>query len=202
MTTENSIHLYRMGIIGNCSYLAYIDEHAEVCWLCMPRFDSSPLFGSLLDRTKGGEFSIRPTGMFSTRQFYIENTNILCTEFTTTDGAFKVTDFAPRFFQYDRYFRPLMLVRKIEPLRGQPRITVTCAPTGDYGQIRPEIVPGSNHIRYLNLGGHVRLTTDISLTYLVGSKPFVLNGPRYLLFSYGPPLEAPLAATVEDFLDR
>jgi len=202
MTTENSIHLYRMGIIGNCSYLAYIDDHAEVCWLCMPRFDSSPLFGSLLDRTKGGEFSIRPTGMFSTRQFYIENTNILCTEFTTTDGAFKVTDFAPRFFQYDRYFRPLMLVRKIEPLRGQPRITVTCAPTGDYGQIRPEIVPGSNHIRYLNLGGHVRLTTDISLTYLVGSKPFVLNGPRYLLFSYGPPLEAPLAATVEDFLDR
>ena len=61
---------------------------------------------------------------------------------------------------------------------------------------------GSNHIRYLNLGGHVRLTTDVSLRYIVDSKPFVLDGPRYLLFSYGPPLEAPLAATSDDFLDK
>lgn len=66
----------------------------------------------------------------------------------------------------------------------------------------PEIVQGSNHLRYLHLGGHVRLTTDIPLSYIPDSRPFVVNGPMYLVFSYGPPLEAPLAATVEEFLDK
>jgi len=202
MTVEKERHYYRLGIVGNCSYIAYIDDEASVRWLCMPRFDSSFLFGSLLDPHKGGQFSIRPPEAFSTHQSYVENTNILSTEFRAADGWFKVTDFAPRFYQYDRYFRPLMLVRKIEPVRGQPRITVACLPMGDYGQIQPEVVLGSNHIRYLNISGHVRLTTDIPLSYIVDRRPFVLNGPRYLVFSYGPPLEAPLAATVEDFLDK
>jgi len=58
MNTEGH-HQYRLGIVGNCSYIAYIDVQAAVRWMCMPRFDSSFLFGSLLDADKGGEFSIR-----------------------------------------------------------------------------------------------------------------------------------------------
>ncbi|MEW6746096.1 MAG: glycoside hydrolase family 15 protein [Planctomycetota bacterium] len=61
---------------------------------------------------------------------------------------------------------------------------------------------GSNHIRYLNLGSHVRLTTDIPLSYVLNSRAFVPNEPMYLVFSYGPPMEAPLAATAADFLDK
>jgi GH15 family glucan-1,4-alpha-glucosidase len=202
MDGQQERHYYRLGIVGNCSYIAYIDDEAAVRWLCMPRFDSSFLFGSLLDPERGGEFSIRAPGPFSTYQYYAENTNILCTDFAARDGRFRVTDFAPRFLQYDRYFRPLMLVRKIEPIQGQPRIVVKCTPVGDYGRLQPEIVVGSNHIRYLNLGSHVRLTTDIPLWYVADAKPFLLNEPRYLLFSYGPPLEAPLAATAEEFLDQ
>lgn len=195
-------HYYRLGIVGNCSYIAYIDDRAAVRWMCMPRFDSSFLFGSLLDPNKGGEFSVRSSQDGSTQQRYAENTNILLTDFQAGDGRFRVTDFAPRFYQYDRYFRPLMLIRKIEPIQGQPRIVVRCAPVGDYGRVQPEVVVGSNHIRYLNLGGYARLTTDIPLCYVTDAKPFVLNEPRYLVFSYGPPLEAPLVATAEDFLEK
>jgi len=36
---------YNIGVIGNCSYLAYIDLNANVNWLCMPRFFSSFIFG-------------------------------------------------------------------------------------------------------------------------------------------------------------
>ena len=57
-----SIHKYDMGVIGNCSYLAYINKTAEITWMCLPRFDSSFLFGSLLDAEKGGEFSVKPAG--------------------------------------------------------------------------------------------------------------------------------------------
>lgn len=95
MTAEKARHYYRLGIVGNCSYVAYIDDEASVRWLCMPRFDSSFLFGSLLDPDKGGRFCIRPPESFSTHQHYVENTNILQTDFETRDGRFRVTDFAP-----------------------------------------------------------------------------------------------------------
>lgn len=197
------VNKYKFGVIGNCSYLAYIDMNANVNWLCLPRFDSSFIFGSLLDKKKGGEFSIMPAKQdFKSKQYYLNNTNILVTEFETSEGKFKVTDFAPRFNQYDRYFKPLMLMRKIEQIEGNPFIVVKCNPVDDYGNITPEIVPGSNHIRYLNLSGLVRLTSDIPLSYILSQKAFVLSGTQYLVFSYGVPLEAPLAETTETFLKK
>lgn len=197
-----AIHQYNMGIVGNCSYMAYIDTHAAVKWMCMPRFDSSFLFGSLLDSQKGGEFSITPVGDYEAKQNYIPNTNVLSTEFITAQGRFRVIDCAPRFYQYERYFKPLMLVRKIELLEGNPVILVKCKPVGNYGEMKPEIVVSSNHLRYMNFDMQVRLTTDVSLSYIQEEQPFVLNQNRYLVFTYGDPLEAPLKPTAEDFINK
>jgi GH15 family glucan-1,4-alpha-glucosidase len=198
-----AVHKYNMGVVGNCTYLAYIDLRADVKWMCMPRFDSSFLFGSLLDEDRGGHFSIRPTGEdYRVRQYYVTNTNVLCTEFTCRDGRFVVKDFAPRIRIYERQFRPPMLVRKVELLEGEPAITVSCQPRGDYGKVVPEAVIGSNHIRYLNLEQQVRLTTDIPLTYILKEKSFILDQDRYLVLTYGEPLEAPLKETAEEFLRK
>ncbi len=191
-----------MGIVGNCSYIAYIDTHASVKWMCMPRFDSSFLFGSLLDEEKGGEFSIMPSGSYQSKQYYIPNTNVLATEFTSPTGRFRVLDCAPRFLQYERLFKPLMLVRKIELLEGNPVITVKCRPVGDYGEMQSETVVGSNHLRFLHYDSHVRLTTNVSLSYILETQAFVLNENLYLVFTYGDPLEAPLKATAEDFINK
>ncbi len=200
---KEGIHKYDMGIVGNCSFLAYIDKDASVRWMCMPRFDSSFLFGSLLDKDKGGEFSIQPTeGQYYTIQTYVKNTNILTTEFIASDGKFRVTDFAPRFYQYDRYYRPQMLIRKIELIDGNPFIKVKCEPVGEYGSFQPQIVTGSNHIRFLNFDTQVRLTTNIPLIYIINNQSFMLNYTYYLVFTYGVPLEAPLEATAEDFLEK
>lgn len=194
---------YNFGIIGNCSFLAYIDTNANVNWLCLPRFDSSFIFGSLLDKEKGGEFSVMPNnGDFRSKQYYIKNTNILATEFEVEEGKFRVIDFAPRFNQYERYFKPLMLFRKIELLEGNPFIKVKCHPVDNYGKNVPETSTASNHIRYLNLSSQIRLSTDIPLNYILGEKAFLLNETRYLVFSYGVPLEAPLLETAELFLKK
>src|SRR5665648_79827 len=168
------IHKYDMGIVGNCSFLAYISKDADVRWMCMPRFDSSFLFGSLLDKEKGGEFSIRPTEEdYYSFQTYVKNTNILTTEFITSDGKFRVTDFAPRFYQYDRYYRPQMLIRKIELVDGNPFIKVKCEPVGEYGSFKPQIVAGSNHLRFLNFDTQIRLTTNIPLIYIINNQSFM-----------------------------
>ncbi|MDX9812394.1 MAG: glycoside hydrolase family 15 protein [Bacteroidales bacterium] len=194
---------YNFGVIGNCSYLAYIDIKANVNWLCMPGFDSSFVFGSLLDKKKGGEFSVSPAANdFRSFQYYLKNTNILVTEFESEEGRYRVIDYAPRFFQYERYFKPLMLFRKIELLEGNPTIVVRCKPVGNYGKVIPETVIGSNHIRFLNLNNQVRLTTDIPLKYIINQKHFLLNETHYLAFTYGAPLEAPLQETAELFLKK
>ncbi|MDX2282509.1 MAG: glycoside hydrolase family 15 protein [Bacteroidia bacterium] len=198
-----SRHAYNLGLVGNCSYLALIDQQANVGWLCWPRFDSSFLFGSLLDGEKGGEFSIRPaTEGYETFQYYLENTPILVTEFVCKDGIFKVVDFAPRFYQYERYYKPLMLARRIVPMEGTPRVRVVCRPRGEYGDLEPEVLFGSNHLRYMGLERQVRLTTNIGLNYVAEERAFVLNETKYLALTWGVPLEAELETTIDTFYHK
>ncbi|MBC6698549.1 glycoside hydrolase family 15 protein [Hymenobacter puniceus] len=195
-------HTYDMGLIGNCAFLALIRKDTSVAWMCWPRFDSSFVFGDLLDGQKGGEFSVKPAapGRFETHQYYLQNTNVLCTEIESEDGRYRVTDFAPRFPQYERYYKPLMLIRKLEPLAGTPRIRVACNPVGNYGETKLTRRRSSNHIAFLGLEEEIRLTTDIPLTYITDGEDFVLSETRYLVLTYGAPLEAALSSTAERFL--
>ncbi len=193
-------HTYNYGVIGNCSYTAHIHMDTRVSWMCWPRFDSSFIFGEMVAGEKGGEFSIKPVDKkFKSTQQYIENTNILKTTIKSDDGIYNVVDFAPRFLQTDRYYKPLMLVRKIERVEGNPRIFVKCKPVGDYGNVVPQHSFGSNHIRYLGMDSHVRLTTNIPLSYIAEEQSFVLDDTKYLVMTYGPPLEAALEETVNNF---
>ncbi|MFB9844474.1 glycoside hydrolase family 15 protein [Mucilaginibacter ginsenosidivorans] len=194
-------HTYQTGIIGNCAYLAHINKNTNVDWLCWPKFDSTFIFGGLLDKNKGGEFSILPEGEFTSHQYYIENTNVLCTEITTENGnKYRVTDFAPRFYHNQRYYKALMLIRKVEALEGAPRIKVKCTPVSEYGQIKLDVNRGSNHIQYLGGDERIRLTTNIPVSYVFDEQYFVLNECKYLVMTYGEPLEAPLISTADHFL--
>ncbi|MGZ3777011.1 MAG: glycoside hydrolase family 15 protein [Mucilaginibacter sp.] len=193
-------HTYQTGIIGNCAYLAHINKNTNVDWLCWPKFDSTFIFGGLLDKNKGGEFSILPEGEFTSHQYYLENTNVLVTEITSKAGRYRVTDLAPRFFQHQRYYKPLMLIRKIEVLDGSPRIRVKCEPVSEYGEIKLEVNRGSNHIQYIGGDERIRLTTNIPISYVFDEQYFVLNECKYLVMTYGEPLEAPLVSTADDFL--
>lgn len=196
-------HTYGTGLIGNCSYIAHIEKNTNISWLCLPRFDSDFLFGSMLDKEKGGEFTVLPqNGGFTSRQEYLENTNILETYVETSSGeAYKITDFAPRFFNFDRYFKPLMLVRKIEPLHGEPKIKINCQPVGNYGRQKLTATPGSNHIQFSGRDQPVRLTTNCSITYITEEQEFRLQRTVYLVLTYGSPLEAPIESTIEKFLN-
>lgn len=195
-------HTYQTGIIGNCSYLAHINKNTNIDWLCWPRFDSSFVFGGLLDKDKGGEFSILPHGEYISRQYYLENTNVICTEITNPEGKYRITDFAPRFYLYERYFKPLMLVRKIELLEGNPRIRVKCEPVCNYGRKKQKASRGSNHIEYQGCGEDMQLSTNISLSYLMDQSYFALNETKYLIMTYGYKLEAPIKSTADRFLNE
>lgn len=193
-------HTYQTGIIGNCAFLAHIATDTNVEWMCWPRFDSQFIFGGLLDKQKGGEFSVKPKGEFTTKQYYLENTNILRTEVTCENGKYRVTDFAPRFRKHDRYYRPLILIRKIEVLEGNPRIRVKCEPVCDYGQKKWEKLLGSDSIEFTGCEERMTLTSNIPLTYLDEESYFALNETKYLLLNYGAEIDKSLTGIAEEYL--
>ena len=87
--------MYDYGLIGDMSSAALVGMDGSVDWLCLPRFDSPSVFAAILDQDIGGRFRIRPSATYTTEQAYIEDTNILETEFTTSTGVVTITDFMP-----------------------------------------------------------------------------------------------------------
>ncbi|NIH83833.1 glycoside hydrolase family 15 protein [Amycolatopsis granulosa] len=81
-----------LGLIGDGSTAALVGLDGSVCWLCLPRFDSAPLFCGLLDRDHGGHFRITPEGLTAARQRYEPDTGVLVTELRCATGTVRVTD--------------------------------------------------------------------------------------------------------------
>jgi GH15 family glucan-1,4-alpha-glucosidase len=193
------MRLEDLGLIGNCQFSALIEHTGEIVWCCLPRFDSDPVFASLLDHEKGGRFGVRPADGTAGRLRYVENTNVLETTFETREGSFRVVDFAPRFRQHDRIFHPTQLIRILEPLAGTPYVRVDCDPRIGWSNALPERLVGSNHVKFDGFAAPLRLTTDVPLSYL-GGKTFALTERRHLALTWGPPIEEPLPALCDRFL--
>src|ERR1043165_304018 len=193
------MRLEDLGLIGNCQVAALVENTGSMVWCCLPRFDSEPVFGALLDHQEGGRFSVCPADGSRGTQRYIDNTNVLETTFTTADGTFRLLDFAPRFQQFGRNFRPTEFYRIVEPISGTPRVRVKCEPRLGWSKKAPVRLLGSTHVRFEGYGGPLRLTTDIPLSYLEGL-PFVLTERRHLAFTLGAPSEEPLPSLCERFL--
>jgi GH15 family glucan-1,4-alpha-glucosidase len=190
-----------LGLIGNCQLCALVRSDGAIVWSCMPRFDSEPVFGALLDERDGGRFAIRPAQPEPGVQRYVPNTNVLETRFETKDGAFRVLDFAPRFIQYERSFRPTKIVRIVEPLSGMPRIRVLCDPILGWSRTRPRRELGSHHIGFHGYDAVFRLTTDAPLSYM-NDEPFALTERKHFVLAWGAPVEEPLPPLCERFLNE
>src|SRR5690554_2092055 len=169
--TERNLEL---ALIGNCVIGALIDKKAEVVWNCIPRFDGDPVFSSLLKTDDPesiiGTYAIDLKDFSHSEQYYEKNTAILVTHLYDTSGnGVTITDFVPRFMQYDRMFRPMMLCRKLEPI-GSPKMRVRLRPACDDGAQAYRKIQGSNHIRYVGGDMALRLTTDLSITAVMRSE--------------------------------
>ena len=145
-------HGLDLAVIGNGRTAALVDPCARMVWWCFPHFDSDPIFSRLLSGAQEkGFWDVVLDDQADYQSEYLRNTAIVSTVLTDRHGgAVRITDFAPRFRQYGRTFRPPQLFRIIEPIAGLPRITIRLRPTHDYGRRFERHSVGSNHIRYLN----------------------------------------------------
>ena len=172
-----------LGIMGNGTVAALVDPNASIQWMCLPRFDGEPVFNALLGGK--GAFTIKLAGHTKSEQTYVKNTAVIETVLTAGDGsAIRITDFAPRFFDRGRVFRPASIVRRITPIAGMPRITVNLNAESQRSQRKILRRRGVSHIRFPNEDFDFRVTTDAPISYVMDEREFVLD--QEISFVLGP----------------
>ncbi|MFL6593573.1 MAG: glycoside hydrolase family 15 protein [Luteimonas sp.] len=193
-------HNLDLGLVGNGSFGALLDPRGRVVWACVPTFDGDPAFCALLQpRIDGGDWAVEIEDFDRAEQYYIDNTAVLRTILHDRHGgSVELTDFAPRWRRTGRIYRPVMLVRRLKPLSGSPRVRVRLRPLADWGAQVPERTWGSNHMRFLLGPMTWRLTSDAPLRLIRDELPFLLE--RELNFVLGPDetLTQPIEAFVRD----
>ncbi|MEH6409452.1 MAG: glycoside hydrolase family 15 protein [Hyphomonas sp.] len=163
-----------MGIVGNGTIAGLVSAEGDYQWLCLPRFDGEPVFNQLLGGS--GTFNVWIDGLKSRSQTYDANTAILRTRLEAEDGAIlEIVDFAPRFENRGRVFRPVSIVRRFHVISGTPRVRITLTPQTDWGARQLPSVRGVNHIRFTDGELAFRVTTDAPVSYVLSGTSFLLE---------------------------
>ena len=129
-------------IIGDCRSAALISRDGSIDWLCLPRFDSPPLFAAILDRSCGGCFRIAPAGPYTTSRRYVGATAVLETTFAASSGRLRLTDVMPvadEEVKAGSLWPEHELLRLLEVLEGEVEIDVLYAPRLLFGTVPPRI---------------------------------------------------------------
>ncbi len=193
-----------LAVVGNCTVASLIDRSGRHVWFGFPRLDGDPIFSALLggNDPQFGFMDVTLAQLNRGRQRYLDNTAVVETVLSDGDGTtLKITDFCPRFLRFGRMFRPPLLVRRIEPLTGQPRITVRLRPIIENQAGRPASI-GSNHVRFISAGQSFRVTTDMPLSYLAHEAAFVLRDPVTLFIGLDEPLSESPGSLGASFLSE
>jgi alpha,alpha-trehalase len=164
--------------LSDCHTGALLAPDGSIDWLCVPRFDSPSVFGTLLDR-EAGLFRLAPFGTtVPSARYYEAGTNILITTWKTPQGWVEVRDaltLGPTACEdtVTPHTRPPndedadhMLVRTVRCLEGEVQIELVCEPAFDYGRTPAEwtLVEGSRHkADATGAGQTIRLHTDLEL---------------------------------------
>ena len=90
--TDGYLPIEDHGLIGDGTTAALVGCDGAISWLCVPRFDSLPLFCGILDAARGGAFTVAPEELIDARQAYEPETGVLVTELRSPTGIVRVTD--------------------------------------------------------------------------------------------------------------
>jgi alpha,alpha-trehalase len=164
--------------LSNCHTGALIAPDGGVDWLCVPRFDSPSVFGSLLDR-EAGAFRLGPFAInHPASRVYEAGTNTLVTTWKTPNGWIVVRDaltMSPRQGEdtVTPHTRPPadddadhLLVRVVSCLDGEVEVELICEPVFDYGRTLADwaLQDGDRHTADASGAGQtLRLHTSMEL---------------------------------------
>jgi GH15 family glucan-1,4-alpha-glucosidase len=161
--------------LSDCHTGALVAPDGSVDWLCVPRFDSPSIFGSLLDRG-AGRFRLGPFGInVPAGHLYEPGTNTLLTSWKTPTGWATVREaltMGPRRGEdtVTPHTRPPtdedadhMLVRTIVCVDGSVEVELVCEPAFNYGRVPGEwsLSEDRRSAQATGAGQTITLTTDM-----------------------------------------
>jgi pentatricopeptide repeat protein len=122
------------GLIGDGTTAALVGRDGAISWMCVPRFDSPPLFCAILDVRRGGAFVVAPEGLEGSCQRYEPDTGVLVTEMRCATGMVRITDAltlrSGADLSEDAPAGRSELVRSVHVLDGRVRLRVELEPRG------------------------------------------------------------------------
>src|SRR5262252_7643886 len=89
---DGYLPLEDLSLIGDGSTCAIVGLDGAIQWMCVPHFDSEPLFCGLLDCSRGGHFTVAPDELIEARQRYEPDSAVLITELRCRTGVVQITD--------------------------------------------------------------------------------------------------------------
>ncbi len=136
------------GCIGDSRTAALVGSSGSIDWLCVPEFDSPPLFSRLLDLRDGGFWRIQPTAPYHAGHRYLDETNILETRFVATTGTARLLDFMPmrplplrqREGGKDISHPARALIRVVEGIAGALDLESVCTLRPDFGRQKARVI--------------------------------------------------------------
>ncbi|ORX69985.1 glycoside hydrolase family 15 protein [Linderina pennispora] len=163
------------GIIGNMHTTALVGLDGSVDFLCWPEFDSPSVFCRMLDKTKGGHFSITPTTPdMSSKQQYLPFSNVLVTKFLSEAGVGQVTDYMHRPKPGSRSHSVMLpwLIRSVDVIRGELEFSAECFPAFDYARAKHKMHIDDTEHDHMENAEDVAAQTAVhpmDLRYVVGA---------------------------------
>ncbi|MEO8966280.1 MAG: glycoside hydrolase family 15 protein [Solirubrobacteraceae bacterium] len=143
-------------VLGDLQTAALVNTAGSIDWLCFPRFDSPACFAALLDTPDAGHWQVAPvSGGTCTRRWYVENTLVLESEWTSPAGTVRVIDFMP-----PRGHAP-DVVRIVEGISGAVPIRSSLRLRFDYGRVVPWVRHHADQMIAIAGPDTVRLRTPI-----------------------------------------
>ena len=129
-------------LVGDCRAAALVSRYGSIDWLCWPRFDSPSIFAAILDRHKGGYWSIAPAGPCSFQRAYVRDSNVLQTEFICPSGQATLTDLMPvarEEFKRRNLLPDHELLRRVVCTEGELELHFDFQPAADYATKRVKV---------------------------------------------------------------
>ena len=88
----NELPISDYGLIGDTRTAALCSSRGSIDWMCLPRFDSDPVFARLIAGPRGGSFSISPVDLRAAARRYRPGSAVLESEWETATGRATLTD--------------------------------------------------------------------------------------------------------------
>ncbi|PVH75782.1 glycoside hydrolase family 15 protein [Cadophora sp. DSE1049] len=180
------------GLIGNMRTCALVGIDGSVDFMCWPDFDSPSVFCRLLDKDKGGYFTVSPPSdkQYTTKQQYLPSSNILQTRYIHEEGVVDLVDFFPRprnSYVVTKTSKQMpfregvsvqdelkkWLVRRVECIRGKVDLDVEIFPAFNYAMdehtteiLLPDHPPGCLESKTVTFSSKsLKLQVDVTIDH-------------------------------------